>query len=136
VMNHPCIPLWVGARVAVQLKDGRPVTESTETGSTRGDELFSGSVPWEWDPAPETTFRYSVRIPGSRIRPDPALYRVIDYLIVVPDLRSIDLPELEALMKNAPGLPDIAGLTAYLDRQGQKLRYFFDTSWNVKGREE
>jgi len=136
VTNHPCLPLWVGCRVAVQLKDGRPATEPTETGNARGDELFRGNLSWEWDATPETRFRYQVRIPGSRIRTDPALYHVIDYLIVVPDPRSIDRPELEALMKNAPALPDIPALTAYLDRQGQKIRYFFDTSWNVRGREE
>ncbi len=136
VTNHPCLPLWVECRVAVQLKDGRPVTEPTETGNARGDELFRGSVPWEWDPAPETPFRYSVRIPGSRLRPDPAPYRVIDYLIVVPNPLRIDPRELDAVMKNAPGLSDVAALKAYLDRQGQKLRYFFDTSWNVMGREE
>jgi hypothetical protein len=136
VMNHPCLPIWVECRVAVQLTGGRPATEPTETGNARGNELFTGSVAWDWDPTPETPFRYSVRIPGSRIRADPALYRVIDYLIVVPDPRGMDTPELEALMRKAPGLPDIAALTAYLDRQGQKLRYFFDTSWNVKGREE
>ncbi|MGA2764457.1 MAG: hypothetical protein ABSG17_13950 [Spirochaetia bacterium] len=136
VTNHPCLPLWVECRVTVQLKDGRPVTEPTETRSTQGEELFRGSVPWEWNPTPETVFRYSARIPGSRIKPDPAPYRVVDYLIVIPDPRRMDVGELDALMKSAPALPDVGGLKAYLDGQGKKLRYFFDTSWNVQGTEQ
>jgi hypothetical protein len=136
MVNHPCLPLWVGCRVAVQIKDGAPVTEPVESGSARGKELFRGGVSWEWDPAPETPFRYTVRIPGARVGPDPALYRVIDYLIVVPDPRRITPEEVETLMRNAPALPDFGALKAYLEGERGRLRYFFDTSWNVKGREE
>jgi hypothetical protein len=136
VTNHPCLPLWVEARVTAQLQDGRPAMEPGETGNTRGNELFRGSLSWEWDPTPEAAFRYSCRIPGSRIKLDSGHYRVIDYLIVVPDPQRLGRHDLEAVMKDAPELSDIAGLKAYLARQGRKLRYHFDTSWNVKAREE
>jgi len=136
VVSHPCLPLWVECRVSVQLKDGVPVTEPTESGSARGRELFRGTASWEWDAAPEASFRYTVRIPGAKISPDPALFRVIDYLIVVPDPRRIDAKEMETLMSQAPLVSDLGALRASLEKEGQKLRYFFDTSWNVKGREE
>jgi hypothetical protein len=136
VVNHPCLPLWVSARVAVQLQNGRPATEPAEEGNTRGAMLFSGHVDWQWDHAPETAFRYSIRIPGAKMTPDPSLLRVIDYLVVVPDPRVIGADELDRLMRNAPALPDFDAITAYLDREGKGIRYFFDTSWNVKAREE
>jgi len=136
VVNHPCVPLWVAGRVTVQMNHGRPAVESSETGNVRGDELFQGIIPWQWDSRPETIFRYSARIPGSKMKTDPSLYRVIDYVIVVPDPRRISVPDLDAVMSAAPNLSDAHGLAAYLDRQGKNLRYFFDTSWNVKGREE
>jgi hypothetical protein len=136
VVNHPCLPIWIGCRITVQLRNGAPATEPADTGNLRGKELFSGSLAWQWDPTPETPFRYSARIPGSRITADPALYRVIDYLVVVPDPRRIDRAGLDALMKNAPSLSDAAALGAYLDGQTGKVRYFLDTSWNVMGRAE
>jgi hypothetical protein len=136
VLNHPCLPLWVAARVAVQVRDGTPITEAVEEGSARGAELFSGHVDWKWDPAPETAFRYTIRIHGGRLKPDQSLYRVIDYLIVVPDPRVIDPEELGRLMLRVPQLPDFDAIKAYLDREGKGIRYFFDTSWNVKAREE
>jgi hypothetical protein len=136
VVNHPCLPLWVGARVAVQVTNGKPVTEAVEGGSARGGELFSGRVDWKWDPAPETPFRYSIRIPGGRMKADPSLYRVIDYLIVVPDPRVIGPEELDRLMRGAPALPDFGAIKAYLEKEGNGVRWFFDTSWNVKARDE
>ncbi len=136
VVNHPCLPLWVEARIAVQVKNGKPVSEPTEEGNARGTELFKGHLDWQWNPAPETTFRYTVRIPGGRIKPDPASYWVVDYLIVVPDPRAISPEQVDGLMQKVPALPDFDAIKAYLDREGKGLRYFFDTSWNVKAREE
>jgi hypothetical protein len=37
VVNHPCLDIWVGARVSVEAKDGLPVRESTDGGWSRGD---------------------------------------------------------------------------------------------------
>jgi hypothetical protein len=78
-------------------------------------------------------FRYTVRIPGARIAASAAPYRVIDYLIVVPDPRAIDTGELDALMNAAPPITDPDALRTYLEREKGRLRYFFDTSWNVAG---
>jgi hypothetical protein len=136
VVNHPCLPLWVAARVAVQTRHGTPATEEAEEGNARGAVLFSDHLDWKWDPAPETPFRYSIRIPGGRMKPDAALYRVVDYLIVMPDPRVVGREDLDRLMRNAPALPDFTAIAAYLDRDGKGIRYFFDTSWNVKAREE
>lgn len=136
VLNHPCIPLWVACRVTVQMRGGRPAVESSETGNTRGQELFRGTVPWQWSARPEAVFRYSARIPQADMKPDPSLFRVIDYAIVLPDPRLITAKEFQAVMEGAPDLRDAGNLAAYLDRQGNRLRCFFDTSWNVPGREE
>jgi hypothetical protein len=134
VLNHPCLDLWIGARVTVQTMNGLPVQEETEEGSERGEELFKGILQWEFDPTPETTFRYSSRIPGSEIRPNTDPYWVIDYLIVTPDPRKISRDELEAIMDEAWSLPP-AAIADYLkpyEEQGVLTPYIF-TSWNVEG---
>jgi hypothetical protein len=136
VLNHPCMDLWIGCRISVQMKNGVPVREETEEGSARGEELFRGQIPWTWDPAPETQFRYSARIPAAKIRAHPSAYRAIDYLIVMPDPLAITRAELEQLMARVYALDDPAAVSAALDAEKGRLRYFIDTSWNVKAREE
>ena len=136
IINHPCMDLWVGCRVSVEVKGGMPVLEETDAGPARGRELFRGQVPWTWDPAPETQFRYSVRIPGARMQEDPSPYRVIDYLIVEPDPRKITRAELSELMARVYAIGDPARAAAALDAEKDRLRYFTDTSWNVKARQK
>ncbi len=136
VLNHPCLPIWLGCRIAVEVKGGVPVREETEKGTARGDELFRGRVDWQWDPAPETVFRYSARVASSRIKEDPAPYRVVDYLVVVPDPLKIGKAELDSLMERVWALGDPAAIARALDAEKGRLRYFTDTSWNVKGRQE
>jgi hypothetical protein len=134
VLNHPCLDLWIGARITVQIKNGLPVQQETEEGSERGEELFKGILKWQFDPTPETTFRYSSRIPGADIRPNQDPYWVIDYLIVTPDPRKIKRDELEAIMDKAWSLPPaaIAGYLKPYEDQGVLTPYIF-TSWNVQG---
>ena len=136
IINHPCMDLWVGCRVSVEVKGGVPVLEETDAGPARGKELFRGQVPWTWDPAPETQFRYSVRIPEARVQEDPSAYRVIDYLIVEPDPLKITRAELSDLMARVYAIADPARAAAALDAEKGRLRYFTDTSWNVKARQE
>jgi hypothetical protein len=137
VLNHPCLDLWVGARLTVQLKNGLPVQEETEVGSTRGEELFRGRLEWKFDPYPETVFRYSALIPGAKIKPSKAPYRVVDYLVVLPRPAAASKQELEAIMEKAWSLKP-EEVEAYLrpyQEQG-KLRVEVFTSWNVKGATE
>jgi hypothetical protein len=136
VLNHPCIDLWIGCRVSVQTKGGVPLREETESGSHRGEELFRGPIHWQWDSAPETTFRYTARIPGTTIKNHYSLYRVIDYLIVVPDPREITQQEVRDLMSRIYEVSDPAFAPKALDREKGHLRYFVNTSWNVKARQE
>ena len=136
IINHPCMDLWVGCRVSVQVKDGAPALEEADTGAARGRELFRGEIPWTWDPAPEKQFRYSVRIPGARLQKDPSPYRVIDYVIVEPDPLKITRAELGVLMLRVFASSDPARMTAALDAENGRLRYFIDTSWNLKARQE
>ncbi len=133
VLNHPCLDLWIGARMSVQIMNGIPVQEPTEEGSERGEQLFRGEIKWEWDAQPETTFRYSARIPGARIKANPAPLRVIDYLIIVPDPRRTSRQEIEEIMDKAYALDPVViqdFLKPYED-QGKFSVYQF-TSWNVK----
>jgi hypothetical protein len=137
VLNHPCLDLWIGARMTVQLKNGLPVQEETEEGSTRGEELFRGRIEWKFDPYPETVFRYSALIPAAAIRPSQAPYRVVDYLVVLPQPLAIGKQELEAIMEKAWNLKP-EEVEAYLrpyQEQG-RLRVEVFTSWNVKGAAE
>jgi hypothetical protein len=134
VLNHPCLDLWIGARISVQMYDGLPAQEETEEGSERGEELYKGVLQWEWDALPETTFRYSSRIPGSQIRANSDSYWVIDYLIVVPDPRKTDRQEIDQIMDKAWKLPPEA-IEDYLEpykNEGKLTPYVF-TSWNVEG---
>ena len=134
VLNHPCLDLWIGARVSVQIYDGLPAQEETEEGSVRGEELYKGVLDWEWDATPETTFRYSSFIPGSQIKANSDPYWVIDYLIVVPDPRKISREEVEQIMEKAWELPPEA-IQTYLEpykNEGKLTPYVF-TSWNVEG---
>jgi len=134
VLNHPCLDLWIGARISVQIYDGLPAQEETEEGSERGEELYKGVLEWEWDALPETTFRYSSFIPGSQIKAASDPYWVIDYLIIVPDPGKISREEIEEIMKKAWDLPPDA-VEAYLEpyeKEGKFTPYVF-TSWNVEG---
>ncbi len=134
VINHPCLDLWIGARVSIQIYDGLPAQDETEEGSERGEELFKGILDWQWDPLPETTFRYSSTIPGAKIKENADPYWVIDYLIVVPDPRKISREEVESIMEKAWELPPEA-IQAYLEpysNEGKLTPYIF-TSWNVEG---
>jgi hypothetical protein len=116
------------------VKDGDPVREVTDTGTARGKQLFQGQVPWRWDPTPETQFRYNALIPGSAIMDDSAPYRVIDYLIVVPDPLKVSREELASLMASIWKLTGMEARRAALEKEKGRLRYFIDTSWNVKAR--
>ena len=134
VLNHPCLDLWIGARISVQIYDGLPTQEETEEGSERGEELYKGVLQWEWDGLPETTFRYSSRIPGSQIRANSDPYWVIDYLIIVPDPRKISREEIDQIMDKAWDLPPEA-IQTFLEpykNEGKLTPYVF-TSWNVEG---
>ncbi len=139
VTNHPCLELWIGARVSVQMKDGVYVQQETEEGSVRGQELFRGRIDWSFDSQPETVFRYSARIPGSRIAAHKAPLRVIDYLIVVPLPRQGRVApgfteEMDRLLQDVWNFRSERELTAFLDREGKdRFRYFIVTDWNVKG---
>jgi hypothetical protein len=135
VQNHPCLDIRVSCRVSVQVKNGIPIQDPMDSGSSRGQTVFQGSIPWEWDARPETIFRYTARIPGTLTRADPSLYRVIDYLIMVPDPRRITPKEMDALMAHAVQLEKTDELKAFLDKE-KRIRYFLDTSWNVKVREQ
>jgi hypothetical protein len=135
VLNHPCMDLRIGARISIQMHGGVPSRAEAETGNTRGAELFRGKLGWEWDPAPETVFRYTASIPLKDVKDDPSLYRVIDYIIVVPDPAKIAKAELDALWDKAWAAGE-AGMAAVLDAEKGRVRYFRDTSWNVAGRQE
>jgi hypothetical protein len=137
VLNHPCLDLWIGARMTVQMRNGLPAQEETEAGSTRGEELFRGRLEWKFDPYPETVFRYSAVIPGAKIKPSKAPYRVVDYLVVLPHPLAITKQELEPIMEKTWSLKPEA-VEEYLrpyQEQG-KLRVEVFTSWNVKGAAE
>jgi hypothetical protein len=134
ILNHPCLNLWIGARVSVMVRNGMPVQHATEQLADRGHELFKGRIMWEWDATPETAFRYSSRIPGAEIQANSDPYWVVDYLIIVPDPRKISASEVESIMQEAWKLP-LEALPAYLDpfrRAGAFAPYVF-TSWNVEG---
>ena len=44
--THPCLDMWFGLRISVQVKGGIFVQEPVEKGSERGEELFRGKCEW------------------------------------------------------------------------------------------
>ena len=61
---------------------------------------------------------------------------MVDYLVVVPDPLKITRVEMEALVGRAWSAPDQAAAARILDGEKGRVRYFVDTSWNVKGAQE
>ena len=129
VVNHPCLDLWVGARVSVQQSSASAVG-----GRSRGAELFRGEIQWEWDPTPESLFRYAALIPAASIRATSEPVWVIDYLVVVPDPRKIDRHEVKSIMDAALARPvdEVAERLEPLETEGL-LRAYAYTSWGVDG---
>jgi hypothetical protein len=133
VLNHPCMDLWIGCRICAEVKNGLPVSEETQNGASRGEELFRGEIPWTWDPSPEKQYRYLARLPMA-IRASPSPFTVIDYLIVEPNPLAISHAELEQLMSRVYALDSLAAVGAALDAEKGRVQYFIETSWNVKAR--
>jgi len=83
------------------------------------------------------------------VQSTPSLYRVIDYLIVVPDPRKISRMDLEGIMTGAwptAGLasgngdrrePELLApaIESALNAEKGRLRWFFITSWDVRVRQ-
>ena len=136
VVNHPCLEIWLGAQIHVQLRNGLPVQQAEEKGITRGRLLFDGSLPCQWDSSPDAVFRYGAIIPGVKIRSDPSPYRIIDYLVVIPDPRKMRIDEVKGIMVGLPSFSDGAGLAEFFDRYKGALKYYTDTSFNVRAREQ
>lgn len=134
VINHPAMDLWIGARISVQVKDGVPVREETDTGAARGEELYRGKLQWQWDATPETNFRYGAAIPGAEIKANSDPYWVIDYLIVVPDPTVADTGEIDRIMEQVWELPPEAiGARLESHEKAGSLVAYQVTSWNVEG---
>jgi hypothetical protein len=149
ILNHPCIDLWIGCTVSEEVRDGAPVRTEGDARSIRGGVLFRGAVRWTWDALPESLFRYSLRIPSRGMQNRASLYRVIDYLIVVPDPSKISRAELERIMTGAWQAGGLAsanadrllperlapGIASALDAERGRLSWFFITSWDVRVRQ-
>ncbi len=133
VVNHPCLDLRILLLISTQMYNGKIARTETETGSTRGEELYRGPAEWRWDSDPNTVFRYMVPIPVKKVKQSDASYWVIDYLILVPDSRNVTSEELDQIVQEIGVLKDPEQLTAKLDTYRGKIKYFLNESWNVEG---
>jgi hypothetical protein len=133
VINHPALDLAIGVIVSAQIKEGMFSEEPEDSGAERGKELFRGMIAWEWDPLPETVFRYTAKIPGGKIKEFPAPFWVIDYLIIVPDPVKIKRNEINRILTDLFINNDLDNLSNTLSNYGEKFRYFLGTVWNVEG---
>jgi len=134
IVNHPCLELWVGARVTVQMKNGLPAKSETDEGLVRGDELYRGRLDWQFDTYPETVFRYGARLQGAAVKESGAPYRIVDFLIVVPNPLKITGPELGSIMGRTQSLrPDEVELYLAPFEEQEKLEAFTSTIWNIPG---
>ncbi|MBN1698608.1 MAG: hypothetical protein JW881_13925 [Spirochaetales bacterium] len=128
--EHPCLPMWFGLRISVQVKNGIPVVEPVESGSGRGEELFRGTLEAEWDMHPDTYYRYSLQVPASAIKKHNAPYRVYDYIIVFPIPGKMTKEELDAEMEPVMRLDKLESIKNILDGMGDRVDYFISASWN------
>jgi len=135
VVNHPCMDLWIGARVTVQMTSEGIAVEPTDTGSLRGDELFRGRIEWGWDAAPETVFRYSAVIPGAEIKYPEAPYRIVDYLIVIPEPEGMKGVDIGSIVSAAWEAMELKKTLKVLESYKDEFSYYIHTSWNVRGTE-
>jgi hypothetical protein len=149
IINHPCIDLWIGCVVSEQVSDGVPVRTDGVAAAARGETLFSGTIAWTWDATPESLFRYAARISSANMAAVPSLYRVIDYLVVVPDPIQVPRAEVQTLLGGAwssgglvAGNPTRSGaakpspsIAAALEKLAGRARYFLLTSWDVRARQ-
>ncbi len=133
VINHPCMDIWIGARISEQLKDGFPVTESFDRGLYRGKELFNGSVSWNWNGSPETVFRYSAWIPVAQIKESKAPFLVVDYLTIVPNPESVSKEDVLLIVNDIWNSTDGSDIEDELKKHSGDFTYFFYSSWNVEG---
>ena len=149
IIHHPCLDLWIGCTVYEEAAGGIPVTAEESRYAQRGKVLYRGVLPWTWDARPETLFHYSARVPASDLRDAPSLYRVVDYLVIVPDPSKISRAEMDAGMAAAwdsgglvTGSPIrsaaqrlVPALAAVLDAWKGRARGFLVTSWDVRARQ-
>lgn len=133
VVNHPSLDLRILIMISAQMYKGKYSRTDTESGSTRGEELFRGEVEWRWDSDPNTVFRYTVPIPVKKMKQSDAFLWVIDYLILVPDSRNVTTEEMDRIVQEVGGIADSEQLTAKLDTYQGKLKYYLNESWNVEG---
>ena len=131
IVNHPCLDIWIGCRVSVQVKDGVFIQEPTREGSTYGALLYSGQIPWEWDPAPNATFRYRATLSLDEVKNNKAPYWVLDYLIIVPDPRKISRDAIDTIVDKDMYSAGFQELGTVLDSYSNELQYFIYRSWNV-----
>ncbi len=131
IVNHPCLDIWIGCRVSVQIKDGVFIQEPTREGSTYGTVLYSGQIPWEWDPAPNATFRYRANLSLDEMKDDKAPYWVLDYLIIVADPRKISRDTIDTIVDKDMYSAGFQELGTVLDSYSNELQYFIYRSWNV-----
>ena len=124
VTAHPCVDIRIGCMIFEQINNG---------GQQRGKQLFIGTVPWTFDPSPETIFRYTARLRGELIKESQADFRVIDYLVIVPDSRKITIEEVDALMAQGEEAADPGVFFTILEKEKDRLNYYYLTNWNVKG---
>jgi hypothetical protein len=135
LVNHPCLDIRIGCKVFVQLKNGVPIQQPVDSGSSKGRRLFQGIIPWRWDSSPEAVFRYSAVIPAEGISADDSDYRIIDYIVLIPDPLKITATELDGLTGSALKLDDDQQIIAFLDREKGRVKYFLERSFGVKARE-
>jgi hypothetical protein len=128
--KHPCLDMWFGIRISVQIKNGVYVQEPVSSGSERGEELFAGKLDWTWDSYPDAYYRYTCTLSKTKVKKHNAPYNVYDYIIVLPDPRKISKKEIDDAMAGIMQSVDSRSIKSTLDGFGDKVTYFISSDWN------
>ncbi|MBN1411057.1 MAG: carboxypeptidase regulatory-like domain-containing protein [Spirochaetales bacterium] len=119
VVNHPCLDIRVILRISRQT-----------AGGGRGELLFTGVAPWQWNPDAAATYKYSASIPRKDIPNEPYPW-VIDYLIIVPDPLKIKAEELDKIITGMSRLTKETEIREHLDKYRDEFSYYISSNHDI-----
>jgi len=128
INRHPCIDTMIFVQISRQFKNGIPVHSPTEKGAERGEMIFQGIVPWEWEEALSSTARYRCVLPWETVGKMGNGLFVFDYLIVV-SRDSADIPP--ALKDQLSHANDVGEVRDIIERGKEQIAAFEVSNWNV-----
>jgi hypothetical protein len=126
INRHPCLDLAVGLRVSRQYSKGVPAGRPQEAGAERGEIVFYGMLPWEWQADLTATSRYRCVLPERIVEMLGEGLYVFDYLLLVQKGPQGFPDSLKAQLSS---IGDAEGFMSLAEASGGSV--YQVTNWNV-----